>query len=100
MEETLVGTATELNEFPAEVTVNGQWYFLLKDGDSYKLALRICPHAGGHVENMGGRLICPLHMWSFKETDGACINVPGTGLLSHPVTLKDGGFYADMGKRA
>ncbi|XP_039229577.1 cholesterol 7-desaturase nvd [Drosophila yakuba] len=39
-----------------------------------------CPHLGANL-GIGGRVvddcvICPFHQWSFRGTDGLCINIP------------------------
>lgn len=39
-----------------------------------------CPHMGANLA-VGGRVIgdtieCPFHRWSFRGTDGKCVNVP------------------------
>jgi NAD(P)H-dependent nitrite reductase small subunit len=42
-----------------------------------------CPHAGGplgHGWVEDGEIVCPLHHWRFRLTDGRCTTVPGESI--------------------
>jgi nitrite reductase/ring-hydroxylating ferredoxin subunit len=62
-----------------EVVVDGARYALYNvDGRVYASENR-CPHAGaplalGFLE--GSEITCPLHMWGFDVTTGACLTDP------------------------
>jgi nitrite reductase/ring-hydroxylating ferredoxin subunit len=42
-----------------------------------------CPHSGGSLGHgwlEEGEVVCPLHHWRFKLTDGRCTSVRGQGV--------------------
>jgi NAD(P)H-dependent nitrite reductase small subunit len=42
-----------------------------------------CPHSGGplgHGWIEEGEVVCPLHHWRFKLSDGRCTTMPGQGV--------------------
>jgi len=52
-----------------------------------------CPHAGGplsggHVEE--GCLVCPLHQWPFRLTDGVCADVSHIWVRKHVSRVRHG----------
>ncbi|XP_030379925.1 cholesterol 7-desaturase isoform X2 [Scaptodrosophila lebanonensis] len=51
-----------------------------------------CPHLGANL-GIGGRvvgdnIVCPFHQWSFRGTDGACINVPYSSCVPQTSKVK------------
>ncbi len=42
-----------------------------------------CPHSGGSLGHgwiEEGEVVCPLHQWRFKLTDGRCTTIRGQGV--------------------
>jgi nitrite reductase/ring-hydroxylating ferredoxin subunit len=92
-----LGKAEDYSEFPASVNLDGSLYWLVRteDGNSYRLLSSLCPHAGGEVRVYENMFICPLHYWTFSQTDGVCTNVLDERLMQRRVELRaDGRLYA------
>ncbi|MDQ0903631.1 Rieske 2Fe-2S domain-containing protein [Paenibacillus sp. V4I7] len=98
MKEIELGPEQRFTDLPAEVEIESQKYWILKNDEpnSYRLVSRKCPHAGGLVEEEGGELVCPLHGWEFDSHTGVCLNVPSKGLTAYTVVVKDGLLVAKM----
>lgn len=96
MREVLIGPASSFTNFPAEVRLERDFYFLFEDGGTYTLMSRECPHAGYTVDLEDGELVCPLHGWTFETHTGRCQNVPSARLESYEVILRDGALFARM----
>lgn len=94
MNEIELGAAERFTEFPAELRIGRDAYYLVKDGDGFRLLLRTCPHAGYEVEAEDGGFYCYMHGWSFDGKTGKCLNVKGAELASYEVELRDGILYA------
>ena len=94
MRETDLGAEAEFGKLPAEVSVGRDSYYLVKDGERYRLLSRVCPHAGYLVEEEQGEFYCFMHGWSFDKTSGKCLNVPSAELASFDVVAKEGRLIA------
>lgn len=95
--EVNLGSESSFAKLPAEIEIQYDSYFLIKNADGYSLLSRFCPHAGGHVLDYGSEFACPLHFWTFDKTSGKCSNIPGEGLTTFPVTVRDGELIAEIG---
>lgn len=80
---------------PAEVSVNGSPYWLVRceDGE-YRLLSGLCPHAGGEVRPLNDVLFCPLHFWTFDARSGECQNMPDERLMRRQAIVEDGRLFA------
>lgn len=96
MREITIGTVEAFTSFPAEVTVEGKPYFLLKEGEGYALLSRRCPHAGDTVELEDGEFVCWMHGWTFEMHTGRCHNVPSARLTSFEAAAKPDGTLVVM----
>jgi nitrite reductase (NADH) small subunit len=70
--------------------------FRLRDG-SLHATQAACPHAGGPLadgQTDGNVLVCPLHLYAFRWTDGASPSA-GLTLRSYPVRDVDGNLVID-----
>ena len=94
MNEIELGSAERFADFPAEVRIGRDAYYLVKGGEGFRLLSRTCPHAGYEVEEEYGGFYCYMHGWSFDGRTGKCLNVTGAELTSYEVELRDGVFYA------
>lgn len=63
-------------DFPQKVTIDGEYYFVLKDKSQYFLGSTLCPHMGGSIEfdNKNKEFLCPIHNWKFNQFSGECLN--------------------------
>src|SRR5437660_984364 len=72
-----------------QVTVEGRTLALGRGEDGTLFAFdNMCAHQGGplgqgYVE--GDLLVCPLHGWSYRISDGACTMLPALRITQHPV---------------
>lgn len=72
---------------------------VLRDGDTARAWLNVCPHAGrrldwapGQFLISAGKLICAVHGASFRTGDGLCVGGPcrGEHLRTVPVAVEGG----------
>ncbi|MEW9710969.1 Rieske (2Fe-2S) protein [Paenibacillus sp. SI92] len=96
MKEIIIGSTQDLKDLPAEIQIENRSYWILKDGDSFRLVSGRCPHAGATVECEDGELVCPMHGWTFDLHTGACLNIPGKGLQPIPVVVREGTLIAQL----
>ncbi|WP_027092754.1 Rieske (2Fe-2S) protein [Cohnella thermotolerans] len=93
--ETFIGPVDAFGSLPAFVEVDGTPYWLVRREDGgYRLLMALCPHAGGEVLRTDGMFYCPLHFWTFDETDGVCLNVRDERLARRDAEERDGSLYA------
>jgi anthranilate 1,2-dioxygenase ferredoxin subunit len=93
MAEVEIGKKAEFREFPAEVSIGHDEYYLVQKDEGYVLFSRACPHAGGTVDVEDGLFVCPLHNWSFHMEDGTCTRFD-TSLDSVQIIEREGALYA------
>jgi len=91
-----IGHTTEFEQFPAEVTVAGRPYYLVRAEDKYRLLSRICPHAGGYIIDAGEFFLCPIHYWRYAKGDGQCIYPPGARMAEIDVSEQEGRLVAHI----
>jgi nitrite reductase/ring-hydroxylating ferredoxin subunit len=91
-----LGRPEDYSQLPASVTLEGAPYWLVRsEQGGYRLLSALCPHAGGEVRVHEDLFLCPLHYWTFSQTDGACTNVSDERLMQRQVELRaDGRLYA------
>ena len=73
---------------------------LLREGDTVRAWLNVCPHAGRRLDwapgrfrkDKQGRLVCAVHGATFELQGGECIAGPcrGAALRTIPVEVADG----------
>jgi NAD(P)H-dependent nitrite reductase small subunit len=59
-----------------------------------------CPHRGGPLadgELDGTAVSCPWHAWRWDVTTGANVNNPAVQIACFPVTVENGGIFAEIG---
>ena len=52
-----------------------------------------CPHAGGSIGQgwvEEGEIVCPLHRWRFRLSDGRCSTVRGENVHRFPAEVREG----------
>jgi nitrite reductase/ring-hydroxylating ferredoxin subunit len=89
-----LGPESQFTEFPAEIKIEYDVYFLVKQEEGYKLLSADCPHAGGTVMIYQDQFVCPMHYWCFDQQTGKCTNIPGAELTGYPVEVRDGELVA------
>lgn len=92
-----------LVEVEATVDNDAESLILLRDGDSVRAWLNICPHAGRRLDwapgqflkSKDGLLVCAAHGASFELGKGECVAGPcrGEALRAVPVEVRDGAVW-------
>ena len=91
-----IGSTTQFEQLPAEVTIEGHPYFLVRGDEQFRLLSRICPHAGGYIIDAGDVFLCPIHYWVYGKNDGKCIHPPSVQLTEIAVSERDGRLVAHI----
>ena len=80
------------------VAIGREEIALLRRGDEILAIGNECPHQGGALCDgwvEGDIVTCPLHGWEFDMRTGACMTVPGEGVLRYAVTVENGDVYLE-----
>jgi nitrite reductase (NADH) small subunit len=83
-----------------QLTVNGRTIALGRGEDGVLFAFdNMCAHQGGplgqgYVDD--DVLVCPLHGWSYRLSDGACTMLPALRIVRHPVHEEDGVVVVEL----
>src|SRR5690349_7015024 len=91
-----LGPVSALGELPARVAVGTRSFFVVRQGEGYRLLSTVCPHQGGTVTDTGTRFECPLHNWKFDRQTGRCLNAPSRSLTSHTAVVEAGHLIASL----
>ncbi|WP_372635600.1 Rieske (2Fe-2S) protein [Cohnella sp.] len=90
-----LGPSSLYASLPAEITVEGSPYWLVRDPEGeYRLLMAVCPHAGGDVRPHEDIFYCPLHFWTFHGKTGGCLSDPGHRLAYRKVAVNNERLYA------
>ncbi len=85
--------------FIKKVKVAGRILCLVGVEDKvYALAAK-CPHAGGDLSNgwcKDGKLICPIHRYSYDITTGKGSEGQNDYIANYPVEIRDNGIYVGI----
>ncbi len=58
-----------------------------------------CPHAGGSLGHgwiEDGEVVCPLHRWRFRLSDGRCTSVGGNNVHRFQAEIRDDQVWAEV----
>jgi nitrite reductase/ring-hydroxylating ferredoxin subunit len=58
-----------------------------------------CPHSGGSLGHGwvdDGEVVCPLHRWRFKLSDGRCTTIRGEGVHRFRCEVRDDVVWAEV----
>ena len=75
------------------VELDGRPLVLARTGESVHALDDACPHAGAPLSEGvldEGAVTCTWHGWSFRLTDGVCLDQPGYAVPCHRVRVVDG----------
>ena len=88
-----------------DATIDGdpESVILLRDGDTIRAWLNVCPHAGRRLDwapgkflrDKQGHLVCAVHGATFELQRGECIAGPcrGAAMRAIDVEVRDGAVY-------
>jgi nitrite reductase/ring-hydroxylating ferredoxin subunit len=83
---------------PARAMLEGEGIVIFKTKSGYRGVQRSCPHM--HATMMNAELTandtmirCPLHVYTFKLSDGKGVNCPGFKVRVYEIKEENGAFY-------
>jgi nitrite reductase/ring-hydroxylating ferredoxin subunit len=93
--QVLEGVHPETSTFPARTRLEGETIVVLKTKTGYRGVERKCPHMQATMMNaeLAGNdtmVRCPLHVFTFKLSDGKGVNCPGFRIKVYEVKAEDG----------
>jgi nitrite reductase/ring-hydroxylating ferredoxin subunit len=94
----LGGISTDNTKYPARASVEGVGIVIFKTKFGFRGVQRACPHMQATM--MNAELIandtmvrCPLHVFTFKLSDGKGVNCPGFKLTIYEIKEEAGKFF-------
>ena len=76
---------------PRSVEIGGARIALVRLGGTVHALSARCSHAGGPLD-LGwveeNELVCPLHRWRFRPSDGRCTTVRGEWVVSYACEVR------------
>jgi CMP-N-acetylneuraminate monooxygenase len=91
-----LGLEHDLGTLPLPVDIDGNQYFLVRDGSGYRILSNVCPHQGGLIVPMDSHFECPQHGWRFDLGTGQCLSGPSARLDGFPVVVRDGRLTVNL----
>jgi nitrite reductase/ring-hydroxylating ferredoxin subunit len=96
--QVLVGLRPDSTKFPARANLEGEGIVILRTKTGFRGVQRSCPHLQGTM--MNAQLIandtmvrCPLHVFTFKLSDGKGVNCPGFRLKVYEIREENGVLF-------
>ena len=71
--------------------ISGLSVAILRDGGTVAALMDRCPHSGGSLGQgwvEESEVVCPLHRWRFRLSDGRCTTIRGEGVHRFRVELR------------
>jgi len=94
----LTGLRPDNAKYPARASLDGEGIVILRTKSGFRGVQRSCPHMQATMLN--AELIandtmvrCPLHVFTFKLSDGKGVNCPGFKLKIYEIKEENGAFY-------
>lgn len=80
-----------------KVFVSERWILIYKNGEEFHASSARCPHAGFDLSDEQpdekGRIVCPLHGYTFCLKTGRNVSGEGYKLYSYPFEERNDGIY-------
>jgi nitrite reductase/ring-hydroxylating ferredoxin subunit len=96
--QVLTGLHPEQAKYPARATIGGEGIVVFRTNSGFRGMQRSCPHMRATM--MSAELVandtmvrCPLHIFTFKLSDGRGVNCPGHRLKIYDIKNEAGVFY-------
>jgi nitrite reductase/ring-hydroxylating ferredoxin subunit len=97
----LSGLRADNAKYPVRATIEGESIVIFKTQSGYRGVQRSCPHM--HATMLNAELArnetmvrCPLHVFTFRLSDGKGVNCPGFKVDVYEVKEEDGQFFAKL----
>lgn len=96
--QVLTGLRHDAPKYPVRAKLAGESIVVFRTKSGYRGMQRSCPHMQATL--MNAELIanetmvrCPLHIFTFKLSDGKGVNCPGFKIKIYEIKEEDGTFY-------
>jgi nitrite reductase/ring-hydroxylating ferredoxin subunit len=88
-------------KYPARASIEGEGIVILKTQSGYRGVQRSCPHMHAtmlNAELAGNETMvrCPLHVFTFRLSDGKGVNCPGFKIDVYEVREEGGQFFGRL----
>jgi nitrite reductase/ring-hydroxylating ferredoxin subunit len=97
----LTGLSPDQAKYPARARLEGEGIVILKTRSGYRGVQRSCPHMQATM--MAAELTandtmvrCPLHVFTFKLSDGKGVNCPGFRIKVYEIREENGKFFGRL----
>jgi nitrite reductase/ring-hydroxylating ferredoxin subunit len=94
----LGGLSADNTKYPARASVEGVGIVIFKTRSGFRGVQRACPHMQATMMNAelianDSMVRCPLHVFTFKLSDGKGVNCPGFKLMIYEIKEENGKFF-------
>jgi nitrite reductase/ring-hydroxylating ferredoxin subunit len=94
----LAGIHPETSKFPARSTLDSENIIVFRTQSGFRGVQRACPHMQATLMNAelianDTMLRCPLHIFTFKLSDGKGVNCPGFRLTVYEIKQEQDALY-------
>jgi nitrite reductase/ring-hydroxylating ferredoxin subunit len=97
----LFGLRADNTKYPARASLDGEGIVIFKTQAGYRGVQRSCPHMQATMLNAElaaneTMVRCPLHVFTFRLSDGKGVNCPGFKVNVYEVKEEDGTFFGRL----
>jgi nitrite reductase/ring-hydroxylating ferredoxin subunit len=97
----LSGLRADNTKYPARASLEGEGIVIFKTKTGYRGVQRACPHMQATMLNAeltanDTMVRCPLHVFTFKLSDGKGVNCPGFKVKVYEVKEEEGQFFGRL----
>jgi nitrite reductase/ring-hydroxylating ferredoxin subunit len=94
----LAGLHPEATKFPARANIAGESIVIFRTRTGFRGVQRSCPHMQATMMNAelvanDTMIRCPLHVFTFRLSDGKGVNCPGFRVRIYEVKEESGALY-------
>jgi nitrite reductase/ring-hydroxylating ferredoxin subunit len=96
--ELLAGLGPVSTKYPARARIGGEGIVILRTKSGFRGVQRSCPHMQATLMNAeltanDTMVRCPLHVFTFRLSDGKGVNCPGFRIKVYEVKEENGALY-------
>jgi nitrite reductase/ring-hydroxylating ferredoxin subunit len=96
--ELLAGLSPVSTKYPARARIGGEGIVILRTKSGFRGVQRSCPHMQATLMNAeltanDTMVRCPLHVFTFRLSDGKGVNCPGFRIKIYEVKEENGALY-------
>ena len=94
----MAGLRPESTNFPARANLEGEGIVILRTKTGFRGVQRSCPHMQATMMNAeltanDTMVRCPLHVFTFKLSDGKGVNCPGFRIKVYEIKEENGVLF-------